>query len=110
MLISIVKRYFLFLCLAGIVLYFQSCLENDFSYPIEKMYVTSVKVEGQIGESVISQDDRGVAVELADTVNIKKVRIESIEVTEGGRLSFSLDTLLDLTNPFLFNVSNCIIS
>lgn len=105
MLISIVKRYFLFLCLSGIVLYFQSCLENDFSYPIEKMYVTSVKVEGQIGESVISQDDRVVTVELADTVNIKKVRIESIEVTEGGRLSFPLDTLLDLSNPFLFNVS-----
>ena len=104
MYIGNIKRIVLGLYLF-VALFCVSCIENDFPYPIVKMYVNSLTVEGQIGDAVISNEKMTVTVELADTINMKEVHITSVEVTEGGKISFPGDTVVNLTSPFLFNIS-----
>lgn len=82
-----------------------ACLENDFPYPTVKLYVTGLIVEGQVGNAVISNDDKTVTVEVADTVNLRKVHIQSLEVTEGGSASIPSDTVVDLSKPLSITLS-----
>ncbi|RGM48251.1 MULTISPECIES: PCMD domain-containing protein [Bacteroides] len=84
---------------------FSACIENDVPYPYIKLFVTATEVDGQIGSAVISNDDRTVTVNLEDTVNMKKVHVKSITVTEGGRCSLPNDTIIDLSNPYPMTLS-----
>ena len=76
-------------CLAVFLL--SACIENDFPYPTVKLYLTGLTVEGQVGTTLLSNDDRTATVELDETVNIRKVHIQSLEVTEGGKASIPSD-------------------
>ena len=59
----------LFLILAGLL---SSCIENNVPYPIIKLDITALEVEGETTGAVISTENRTVTVTLADTVNMKK--------------------------------------
>ena len=85
--------------------FLSACIENDVPYPYIKLFVTGTEIDGQIGSAVISNDDRTVTVNLEDTVNMKKVRVKSISVTEGGRCSLPDDTIIDLSNPYPLTLS-----
>ena len=86
----------LFLILAGLL---SSCIENNVPYPIIKLDITALEVEGETTGAVISTENRTVTVTLADTVNMKKVYIRKVEMTEGARSILRPDTTFDLTNP-----------
>ena len=64
-------------CLCLIVCLLTACLKNDFPYPTVKLYITDMTVEGQVGNAVISNDERKVTLQLNETVNPKKVKIHS---------------------------------
>lgn len=91
-----------FLIMAAVL---SACIENDVPYPYIKLFVTGTEIDGQIGSAVISNDDRTVTVNLEDTVNMKKVHIKSISVTDGGRCSLPNDTIIDLSNPYPLTLS-----
>lgn len=99
------KNIYRYLAGSLILLGVSSCLENDFPYPVERMYVTGIVLEGQIGNPVISNDEMKVTVELSDTINIRKAHIKEITVTEKGVISIPQDTIVDLSSPLKFNVS-----
>lgn len=82
-----------------------ACIENDFPYPTVKLYITGLTAEGQVGAAVISNDEKLVTIELADSVNLKKVHILSLDVTEGGTASVPADTVVDLSNPLQVTLS-----
>ena len=86
----------LFLILAGLL---SSCIENNVPYPIIKLDITALEVEGETTGAVISTENRTVTVTLADTVNMKKVYIRKVEMMEGARSILRPDTTFDLTNP-----------
>jgi hypothetical protein len=86
----------LFLILAGLL---SSCIENNVPYPIIKLDITALEVEGETTGAVISTENRTVTVTLADTVNMKKVYIRKVEMTEGAKSILRPDTTFDLTNP-----------
>lgn len=67
----------LFLILAGLL---SSCIENNVPYPIIKLDITALEVEGETTGAVISTENRTVTVTLADTVNMKKVYIRKVEI------------------------------
>ena len=69
----------LFLILAGLL---SSCIENNVPYPIIKLDITALEVEGETTGAVISTENRTVTVTLADTVNMKKVYIRKVEMTD----------------------------
>lgn len=86
----------LLLALAGLL---TSCLENDVPYPTVKLDITAFEVAGETTGAVISTENRTVTVTLADTVNMKKVYIKKVEMTDGAKSALRADTTLDLTNP-----------
>lgn len=82
-----------------------ACIKNDLPYPTVKLYITGMTVEGQIGDAIISNDDRKITLELDETVNLKKVKVNTFEFTEGGSASIAPDSIIDLTNPFSVTLS-----
>lgn len=92
-------------CFLIMVALFSACIENDVPYPYIKLFVTATEVDGQIGSAVISNDEQTVTINLEDTVNLKKVHIKGITVTEGGHCSLPNDTVIDLSNPYPMTLS-----
>lgn len=82
------------LLLAGAL---SSCLKNDIPYPIVKLQILEFKAEGQIGNSTINNDERTVTFELADTVNMKSVKIEKIVLTKDATSSIDFNEPIDLS-------------
>lgn len=101
MMINIAVRLVLcvFLCLMP------ACIKNDLPYPTVKLFITGMTVEGQVGDAIISNDERKVTLELGETVNLKKVKVNTIEFTEGGSANIAPDSIIDLTNPFSVTLS-----
>ena len=64
-----------------------SCLSNDIPYPIVKLQILAFEAEGQVGGAIINNEDRTVTFELADTVDLKSVKIKNIELTENASAS-----------------------
>ena len=60
------------------------CIKNDIPYATVPLSVTSLKVSGQTGESVISEKDRTVTVTLEETANPKKVKAAYYRMVQGA--------------------------
>ena len=88
------------LALCIIVFMIPACIKNDFPYPTVKLYITGMTVEGQVGDAVISNEGQKVTLELEENVNIRKVKVNAFEVTEGGTASIGKDSIIDLTSPY----------
>lgn len=93
----------LMLCLSVFLL--AACIQNDLPYPTVKLYIAGMSVEGQVGSAVISNDDRKVTLELEETVNPKKVKVQTLDITEGGTASVGPDSIVDLTKPLEITLS-----
>ena len=57
---------------------FVGCIENDLPYPVVKLHITSIDVEGIIGEPVIDESARKVMVELHEQTDIQTVEISGV--------------------------------
>ncbi len=75
------------------------CIENDMPYPYIKLFISGVEVDGQLGNAQIDNDNRTATVTVDETVNLKKVHVKRVTVSDGGRSSIPDDTLIDLTKP-----------
>lgn len=93
----------LMLCLSVCLL--AACIQNDLPYPTVKLYITGMIVEGQVGSAVISNEERKVTLELEETVNPHQVKVQTLEMTEGGTASIGPDSIIDLTKPLSVTLS-----
>ena len=93
----------LMLCLSVCLL--AACIQNDLPYPTVKLYITGMTVEGQVGSAVISNEERKVTLELEETVNPRQVKVQTLEMTEGGTASIGPDSIVDLTKPLQVTLS-----
>ena len=91
------------LCLSVCLL--AACIQNDLPYPTVKLYITGMTVEGQVGSVVISNEEQKVTLELEETVNPKKVKVQTLDITEGGTASIGPDSIVDLTKPLEVTLS-----
>lgn len=87
----------LMLCLSVCLL--AACIQNDLPYPTVKLYITGMTVEGQVGSAVISNEEQKVTLELEETVNPHQVKVQTLEMTEGGTATIGPDSIVDLTKP-----------
>jgi hypothetical protein len=78
----------------------QSCLKNDIPLPTVQLNITDMKVDGLLGNAVISNDNRTVTLNLDETVNIKRVRVSSISTTDGASCSLNEGSYIDLSEPY----------
>ena len=78
----------------------QSCLfENDLSYPVIPADIVSFKVEGQTSV-VIDQENHEVIVEFGETVDLTRVKVLDVTVSEDAHIVGDLPSYLDFTEPF----------
>ncbi len=82
------------------------CIQNDIPYPRIKAQILGITTEGQIGTAVIDNGNCSVAIELADTVDLKRVHIESLNITEGATISnMPADSILDLSKSYTLTLT-----
>lgn len=93
----------LMLCLSVCLLV--ACIQNDLPYPTVKLYITGMTVEGQVGSAVISNEEQKVTLELGETVNPRQVKVQTLEMTEGGTATIGPDSIVDLTQSLQVTLS-----
>ncbi len=98
------KRKVLFPLLM-LVVAVSGCIENDIPYPFINLRITTLKVEGQIGNAYFDNDARTVTINLEDTVNIRKVVIEELEYTEDAKSTLAEGDTVNLADPLTVNLS-----
>lgn len=75
------------------------CIENDIPYPRIPLYITGLQVRGASSAPYFDNEKHEVTLTLADSVNLRKVYVESVEVTEPALSTIHAGQMLDLTNP-----------
>lgn len=96
----------LILCSAtGLAALFAGCIENDLPYPVVEIAIEAIEAEGLDGEPVISAAQQSVTLPLAETADIRNVRITSVSLTEGGQSSVAFPGTFDLRTPLYTTLS-----
>lgn len=80
-----------------------TCIRNDIPYPVVELQITAV--EGTGFTASIDATQRLVTLNLDETTDIRNVRIESLTVTEGARLSGEFPMTCDLRTPLYVTLS-----
>ena len=62
-----------------------ACIDNDIPYPIIVAEIVEFEVEGQVGEAQIDVDTRSVNFEVADTVDLSRLRITKFKLSDKTR-------------------------
>lgn len=84
---------------------FVGCIHNDIPYPVVKLAIESIEVEGTSGPCIINATDRTVTIPLLETTDIRNVEITSISYTEKARPSEMLVGTFDLRTPKYITLS-----
>lgn len=74
------------------------CIKNDIPFARIPLSITALKVEGQVGNTSFSEKDRTATVTLAETVNPKTVKIDTIGYTDKAVAALSSGDVIDLTS------------
>lgn len=82
-----------------------SCIKNDFPTPVVKVSITDFAVEGQEGNALISTDKRMVTVNLKETADIKKIKVKTLKVSDGGKASVAENSVIDLSSSYKVTLS-----
>ncbi|HIZ26260.1 PCMD domain-containing protein [Barnesiella sp. An55] len=81
------------------------CIQNDIPYPRIKAQILAIAAKGQVGSATIDNENRTVRIELADTIDLRHVRIESLTVTEGATTTLPADSTIDLSSNYTLTLS-----
>lgn len=76
-----------------------SCIKNDIDYPVIKLQILDIAVEGQLGNAVINTETNTITLNLDESVNLKRVKVTKLEMTDHAKTDLAVHTVLDLTKP-----------
>ena len=93
------KLFPLFVICSCIVVVLTACIKNDIPYPVVRLSITGFTVDGQIGETVINNEDRTVTVTLLDSVDINKVLVTHFDCSENAQTDLTENMTIDLSSP-----------
>lgn len=99
------KKCFKHIILGILAVVAAGCIENDIPYPVIGVEVLGIDVEGTASNATINNSEHKIVVELAETTDIRRVKINSIDISEGGRCDVTFPGLFDLRTPLYFNLS-----
>ncbi|HAC20661.1 MAG TPA: hypothetical protein DCF91_01020, partial [Porphyromonadaceae bacterium] len=88
-----------------LILVLNSCIVNDIPYPQIQLFITELNVRGAASAAQIDNETKTVVVNLADSVNPRRVYVESMKITDQARSTLRNDTTIDLTNPYPITLS-----
>lgn len=98
-------QYFISIGVICIASTLNGCIENDIPYPYIPAQILSIEAEGMVQAPTINNDSRTVSLLLADTVDLQKVTITHVEMTENAKASPSITGVHDFTSPQEFVLS-----
>ena len=84
---------------------FQGCINNDIPYPVVQLNILDIGVDGMVGRPVISVDDKSVTINVADTANLRRLRVSKIEITDKAQSSLAVNDYIDLSGSFWLTLS-----
>lgn len=93
------KLFAAFLICGCTMLLLSACINNDIPYPVVRLSIKGFAVDGQVGETIINNEDRTVTVTLLDSVDIQKVLVTHLAYTEGAEVNLSENTTINLSVP-----------
>ena len=82
-----------------------ACVENDIPYPVEKIEVRSIDVEGLASQPVIDATNHSIALSLEETTDIRNVKVNSLTFSEGAVADKEFPCVVDFRNPLYVNLS-----
>lgn len=88
-----------------LALLWNGCIENDIPYPTIVAEITAIEVAGQTTQAAINPTTREVTLELADTVDLSRVRLLRFETTRESRVSPQPGEYIDLSKPLQLTLS-----
>ena len=81
------------------------CIENDIPYPRIPAQILSIEADGMVQDPIIDNALQTVELVMSDTVNLKRVNITSVTLTEDAVATPSIVGIHDLSNPAQFTLS-----
>lgn len=78
-------KHILWYIVAVMLALLASCIDNDIPFPIIVAEIVEFEVEGQVGEAQIDVDTRSVNFEVADTVDLSRLRITKFKLSDKTR-------------------------
>ncbi|MGL4519130.1 MAG: PCMD domain-containing protein [Phocaeicola sp.] len=92
-------------CLLLILIGATGCIKNDIPYPIIRLQILQLEVDGQLGSSVIDNENRTVTVQLSERVNPSQVQVKSLLLTEHAETTLTSHSVIDLSTPYKVELS-----
>jgi len=89
------RRIYINGLMVGMMLLITSCIENDIDYPVVKLQFLDIVVEGQSGNAIINTETNTITLNLDETVNLKKVKVTKLELTEGAKTDLAVNSGFD---------------
>ncbi len=100
------KLKHIYILFAGVMsLLLSSCIKNDIPYPRIKAQILEISALGQIGTATIDNDRQMVTLNIADTIDLRRVHINKLVTTEGATFNFPADSILDLSHEYELTLS-----
>ena len=95
------KRKSIFLTFGLLVLSWIGCVENDLPYPTIVGQITEMEVAGMTSCRILGASNT-VEIKVADTIDLRDLRVEKLVVTEGMKVYPDSAGLSPGGNPSLF--------
>lgn len=83
---------------------FTGCIKNDIPYPKIKAAITGIEVRGQIS-AAIDESARTVKFEMADSVDLSRVRLMRFEVSNDAVVTPEPEAYIDLSSPLTYTLT-----
>lgn len=83
----------------------QGCIENDIPYPRIQAQILSIEAQGLASPAIIDNELQQVTLVMADTIDLSRVNITAVTLTEGAKASPAIVGIHDLTNGQKFTLS-----
>lgn len=99
------KKIFRFVALSLLLLSGLGCINNDIPYPVEKLDIVSMEVEGLSAAAAIDNTAHMVKLSLKESTDIRKVAIREVVLTEGAKADVEFPGTFDLRTPLYVTIS-----
>ena len=81
------------------------CIENDIPYPVVKLDILSIEADGLLSSPEIDAGRHSVTLHLEETTDIRAVKIDNVELTEGARSNVAFPGVFDMRTPLYVTLS-----
>ena len=98
-------KFFRYFVALAVVVMGVGCIKNDIPYPVERLDILAIDVEGTMSEPQIDAQAKSVKLSLDERTDIRNVEIRSITTTDGARSSVKFPAKFDMRVPLYVELS-----